>query len=908
MTDLDARRLQRLESLFDRALAIPPNQRGTWLDHACEGDAELIATLREMLRFDQQVQTDLARGIGRLAEDALEPGDRSGERIGRYRLRSRIRFGGMAEVYAAVRDDGEFAHDVALKITRSDHPSSAEMARLFQHERGVLARLRHPNICQIFDGGTTAQGEAWFVMELLKGKPLIEACRHLPWDDVLRHFLDLCAAVLHTHRQLIVHRDIKPDNVLLAEGPQGRAIKLLDFGIAGSIEHGEDPTARGDHWYSANSAAPEVRAGEKGGIAADVYSLGRLLARLAAQFPRSRRSDIEQIAARASATEASQRYADVEQLAEDLRRVRDRRPISLRSHQPGYVLQRFVQRRAPVLIGVLALMIATAVFLSNEQRLRQQAEAATALAMIQRDRANRIRDFMLEAYQSADPASNAGHNPTVAELLEQQLLRLESRRDLDAGLRAGLLGTLGEALLNLGRFELADRALQQAAQLNLEDGPDHAQWALHTTLLGQSAQRSDRLDRAEAVYAAVDADREHWSRSELAPLIESRLYSSLGPLAFHRGRLDEAETLIRRGLSARAQWAQSQNIAVESSALLVTLGAVQDARGRPAEAQATFEQAYAQHRANGHEFTASHLALVGWLGIVLDKQGRAADAEPYLIEAVSVAERLYPKPHPRLSGAYGNLGVMYLMNGRLADADLYLRKGIEVTAALGDKSSTVYQSRLHNIGLLALAREDLAAARPPLEQSLALRRAQLGEQHVRTARTRLALAQLDLLEGRDDAALQGAALAAEAFGDTTRLSDIVPALLLRARGHARSGQAADALKLLQQAQSLLQAQPQRHRERADAELARGYLLQELGEVDPAAEAFTHAIGSFDSLIPTGHPARARAQVALASLCLQQGNTDCARRELDRAAPVLEANLSADGPTRRAWAQMANALR
>lgn len=906
MTDLDAQRLKRLESLFERALAVSPDQRETWLDHACEGDAELIATLREMLRFDQQVQTDLARGIGRLADDALEPGDRSGERIGRYRLRSRIRFGGMAEVYAAVRDDGEFAHEVALKITRSDHPSSAEMARLFQHERGVLARLRHPNICQIFDGGTTAQGEAWFVMELLQGAPLSEACRHLPWDDTLKYFLELCAAVLHTHRQLIVHRDIKPDNVLLAEGPQGRAVKLLDFGIAGSIEHGEDPTAGGDHWYSANSAAPEVRAGEKGGIAADVYSLGRLLARLAVQFPRSRRSDVEQIAAHASATEASQRYADVEQLAEDLRRVRDRRPISLRSHQLGHVLHRFVQRRAPLLIGALALLIATAVFLSNEQRLRQQAEAATALAVEQRDRANRIRDFLLEAYQSADPASNAGHNPTVAELLEQQLLQLESRRDLHAGLRAGLLGTLGEALLNLGRFELADRALQQAAQLNLEDGPDHAQWALHTTLLGQSAQRSDRFDLAESTYAAVEAGREHWSRSELAPLIESRLYSSLGPLAFHRGRLDEAETLIRRGLGARTQWAQSRNIAVESSSLLVTLGAIQDARGRPAEAQATFEQAYAQHRANGHEFTASHLALVGWLGIVLDKQGRAADAEPYLIEAVSVAERLYPKPHPRLSGAYGNLGAMYLKNGRLSEAEIYLRKGIAVTEALGDRSSSVYQSRLLNIGQLALEREDLAAAREALERSLALRRANLGEGHPRTAHARLALAKLDLLEGRDAAALAGATQALDAYGPSANPSDQLPALLVSARVHARRAQAAEARELLQRAQAL--TRPDSLRERAGAELASGYLLRELAEPERAATAFANAVQSLDALFPAGHPARARAQVALAELCLQQGDPDCARRELQHAAPVLEANLVADGPTRRAWARVANALR
>ncbi|MGB0133566.1 tetratricopeptide repeat protein [Dokdonella sp.] len=906
---IDAKRLQQIESLFDQALALSPEQRTVWLQQACSQDASLLATLLDMLRFDTQQQTDLVSGIGRLAHDAIEPRDRTGERIGRYLLASRIRYGGMAEVYAAVRDDGEFAHEVALKITRSDRRKAASIAHLFQAERGVLARLRHPNICQIFDGGTTEKGEAWFVMERLDGEPLLTACQGLSWEAALGHFLDLCAAVAHTHRQLIIHRDIKPDNVLLAEGPQGPVVKLLDFGIAGNLGEADSDT-KTDNWYSASHAAPEVVTGETGGVGADVYSLGCLLRKLAEQFPRSRRAEARLIAEHASEREPSARYADVELLAEDLRRLRDRRPISILAQRPGYVAWRFIQRRAPLLLGVLALVVLTAWFLLNEQHLRRDAEAATVAAVAQRDRANRIRDFMIDAYESANPEKNAGRILTVSELLERQVATLDEQSQLDTGLRSELLGSLGQAMLGLGRYEQAGHALRMAARLvENQRGPDAALWAGHITLLGQNAVATDHYDEAETLYRSVEARRAEWSQSSQALLIESKLYSSWGPLAYYQGRLDDAERMVRRGIQARGEWSKAYNQPEATGSLMVTLGAIQSARSHLDDALTTFEAAYAMGRAQGSAFNAEHLALLGWLGITFDKLGRSESSEPYLKEAIEVAERLYPEPHHRLSGAYGNLGVMYLKNGRLTEAEPLLRKGLAVMKTLGNIHSKAYQSRLQSFATLALDREDLDAARPLLEQVLELRLASPGDARLSIARARIAIAMLHLAEGNSNEAMTQATQLSHLLEGDDVIADPLRlfALHIAAQAQGTVGDKSAALDLLQRAYTLMQKHPDDERLQASGVLARAKVWLTLGEFDQAYEAYDLAVKLLDAAFPNGHPDRARAQLGMAELCLQRGDSNCARSMLEASGPLLQRNLIASGPTLQAWQRLKDRL-
>lgn len=897
--DPGSTRFARLEQLFHQALALPPAMRADFLAAACGADAALRTTLQDMLRYAEIDDTGVGADIGTLASELAAPPDRSGERVGPYELSARIRFGGMAEVYAARRADGEFEQEVAIKIVRGDR-LQAGMAALFQAERGLLARLRHPNICQFFDGGRTQRGEPYLVMERLHGAPLPQFCREhgLPWRAVLAHLLDLCAALAHIHAQLIVHRDIKPDNVLVASGPTGPVVKLLDFGIA-SLLSPEGIGVPADNWFSPNYAAPEVVAGQSGGVAVDIYSLGRLLRDLAPLFPADRRRELERIATHAAADAPQARYPSVDALAADLRRVRDRQPISLRP-QLAYRAWRYLQRHALALALVAVALGLIAMTLWREVQLRTAAERASALAVQERDKAAAIRDFLLETYAAANPELNDGRDLRVSEMLDQQLAALNDNRSLADTAKIDLLAALGSALTNLGRFERADQAARQALALAQGD-LGSARWAQLTVTLAQNAQRMDRFDTAEALFQSVDRRDAAWRQSSDALDTAAWLYSSWAVLAQRQQRLDQAESLIQRALDARRQRDAALARAPTTASLLVTLGAIQSARARLPDALSTFEQAYAENRAHGRSNNLPHLALLGWIGITLDKLGAAERAEPYLKEAVDLAELLFPKPHPKLSGAYGNLGMMYLVNGRLAEAEPLLQRGLDVLKAMGDDRSAVYQSRVQSLGRLALEREDLVRAAPLLAESLRLRRETLGNQHERTAIALLSSTTLSLLSEQPDTALRQAqeALAILRALKVAGNPFFIDALLSCAEAHAARAETTQAQALLAEYQAAVVALPDTHpRQRATWLLQEAHAWRRLGDHARAERSALAAIEAYGGDAHCTHPGCAQAQLLLAAIAAERDARTSARQRLARAEPVLRAALVAEAVSLR----------
>jgi serine/threonine protein kinase/tetratricopeptide (TPR) repeat protein len=277
-------RWQQIKDVLATALEIEPAERPSYLNRSCAGDPALLHDVGLLLLDEEKLSPQFLNdtALAAAAADIL-PEEASrwiGRRVGTYRILQQIGAGGMGEVYRAVRDDDQYQKEVALKLVRAGQDSGFVLTR-FRNERQILASLDHPNIARLLDGGTTEEGLPYFVMELIEGQPITEYCdqRKLSVIERLQLFSRVCLAVQYAHQRLIIHRDIKPGNILVtADGTP----KLLDFGIAKILDF---DSAAGSHEHTLTAfrvltpryASPEQIKGESMTTASDVYSLGMIL-------------------------------------------------------------------------------------------------------------------------------------------------------------------------------------------------------------------------------------------------------------------------------------------------------------------------------------------------------------------------------------------------------------------------------------------------------------------------------------------------------------------------------------------------------------------------------------------------------------------------------------------------------
>ncbi len=279
---MNPERWQQVRRILEEAISLGEGERLAFLDSTCARDFELRSEVESLLRSHQDAGSVFLNqspvDLKTVAGDSRDQRARLGRRVGVYQLVEQIGQGGMGEVYRAVRADGQYDKEVAIKFVRVGLDTSSVLER-FRHERQVLASLDHPNIARLLDGGTTDDGIPYLVMELIYGIPMDQYCaaQKLSVPERLRLFLQICSAVQYAHQHLVIHRDIKPGNILVTrEGVP----KLLDFGIAKILDSPLGTQATVVNPMTPEYASPEQIQGAAITTSTDVYSLGVVLYQL----------------------------------------------------------------------------------------------------------------------------------------------------------------------------------------------------------------------------------------------------------------------------------------------------------------------------------------------------------------------------------------------------------------------------------------------------------------------------------------------------------------------------------------------------------------------------------------------------------------------------------------------------
>ena len=543
-------------ALLEEVIDLPHEEQAALLAERTRGREALRARVESLLAAHRETVLRTG-GATELAPDEAPPA-----RLGAYRIEERIGRGGMGSVYRAVRDAGDFDHIAAVKIVRPG-PGSEALGERFRRERSLLAGLVHPNIAQLYDGGETPSGAPYFLMEYVPGEPLLRwaEARDASTAERVRLFADICAAVGYAHRNLVVHRDLTPSNVLVtAEG----MVKLIDFGIARPPDAADAPreaSSLDSLSLTPGYAAPERMTSGIVTTSADIYSLGKLLERL---VPPRRDGDLAAIIAKATASAPGARYPTVEALAEDVRAWSRGYPVRARGGGWGYRTRRVVVRNrwAVAAAAIAAVLIAVAVVRAElarsaeAERFGQLRSLATYmlfdlnrdLARVPgntgaRDKLARRAQHYLDLLAASPRASDALRQETARGLI--QLARVQGVPDepnlgevkaAEENLRraAAILVELPFSpavtidrvrldiyralmLLHAGSREKDALALLEAAQERLASVPETARgvdwWqARRAGWLArlEYADVSDERDRIPAIVAAMRADHARW--------------------------------------------------------------------------------------------------------------------------------------------------------------------------------------------------------------------------------------------------------------------------------------------------------------------------------------------------------------------------------------------------------------
>ena len=758
----------KIESIVDEALTLSGEDRDTFVEEHCKGNEVLRGHVTQLLNEIQEAEDSLfleekSEDYRKIAESTpLRQSEYvQGDHVGPYEIESIIASGGMGSVYKAKRADGAFEMDVAIKFIKTQN-YTRETLRRFELERQILAKLQHTNIARMLDGGVTEDGVPYIILEFVNGTPIDEYCKmhNCSINQRISLFKQVLEGVRYAHENLVIHRDLKPGNILVDESGK---VKILDFGISKLLGDEDDATLTqtGIRLLTPRYAAPEQIRQEPITTATDLYALGIIFYELLSgvspfhlddatryeieqavisQEPKRPsqkvddasekkriEGDLDAIALKAIRKEPELRYRVANEFLEDLNHYQKNLPISAREGSLKYRGQKFMGRHKKA-IALVAVFVISLIALATFYTLRLEAERD--LAQLEAGKATEITNFLKDLFNANDPNYAPGQTITAKNLLDEGAKKIQEMNERPE-LKAEMFTTIGYLYTNLGEYENAEPLFAEAIRLlNEVHGESHPEVYKTMHAFGMYYVETGNLEKASTLISEA---YEGYTKTETKPDIETVIMINNLGLIYHRlGEYHKAREFYLKALDVIPDVKEAH---VQHTRILNNLGFVTEHLGDLKTAKTYYWQALDLKIKLLGERNSSVAIGLNNLGRVLLKEGELDSAGYYHNKALELRKDLYGGDHQYVAQSLNNIANVHFKKNNFEQAERNFVLALEIyRESLGDSSQFVGLG-LGNLGNVYLnGYKDLEKAHRFLSESIAIYEKVLGKEHPKLIR------------------------------------------------------------------------------------------------------------------------------------------------------------------------------
>lgn len=731
---MNRERLNRIKELFEEVSKLSADQRELYLTNKSLDDPELKEEIISLFESLKNSKDFLEEPLNLFEQNKISFTDPYiGRQIGNYFIDGEAGVGGMGTVYTGKRNDKEFEQKVAIKILKQGITSEYILKR-FKIERQTLANLQHPNIARLLDGGRTTDGLPYIVMEYIDGIPITQYCKEykLSIQQSLNLFREVCSAVQYAHQNLVIHRDIKPGNILVTKDG---IPKLLDFGIAKLVKEElvdfSDGLTKTGMWYlTPEYASPEQIKGEKITTASDVYSLGVLLYQIltgvqpykiinnspasiskviteeAVVKPSEKlkqtlittnknkilleknykhlKGDLDNIVLKAMNKDPLRRYVSVEQFSEDIRRYLVGLPVTAQKDSSVYRLSKFIKRHKfgfTSSVAFIFLLIASLITITWQANI---ASKERDIAKLETQKVETVNNFLQEMLSSVDP-NEVGKDVKVYDMLKKASEKVGKDFGSHPEIEASLRKTIGKTLINLSEYEEAKPHLIKSFEINKK-------------VFGRNSYQSAESLHELALYY-------HWISNLLT-----------------------ADSLYKESISIFRMNSDSPPRAVAS--VLNNYGTLLQDQSRFDESLKYFYDAYDIFVKNFGSDDRDVASTANNIAMSLEALNELDRAMEYYNKSLNIYLKKYGSDRPEISTIYNNLAYIYISKNDFVTAENYFKKSLELKIkTLGENHSLVGLAYM-NLGAVQYTTKKLTEAEKNILTSISIFKQSLGKEHI----------------------------------------------------------------------------------------------------------------------------------------------------------------------------------